>query len=302
MEARFPGHGSRAACMLKLSLVHDDCPQPSLSDLIGPAVEIWRTPEGEISAYGYTDNGQHWVHFPGLASFCFCKETEEVQAIPHRSVQYDMVYDVYLRSVVPLALQVHGTEVLHASAIHTSRGVVVFCAVSGTGKSTLAYGFSQKGYRVWADDAVAFAATREWVTAVPLPATIRLRPDVAIFFRDAHLNMSSRLAPAPTTQEQEEPQPLLALCLLDRTQEGHRKNGAAVEIVRVSSAQAFPRVLAHAYCFSLLDTRRKQRMVQQYLDLVAQVPTYIVRFRAGLEHLAAIMNGLERTLETIGRN
>src|ERR671935_59558 len=62
-----------------------------------------------------------------------------------------------------------GREVLHASAVITARGVVAFCAVSTTGKSTIAYQFSRRGYGIWADDALAFDGADRGVTALWLP-------------------------------------------------------------------------------------------------------------------------------------
>jgi hypothetical protein len=136
--------------------------------------------------------------------------------------------------------------------------------------------------------------------ALPFPFTLRLRPDAAAFFCASRFSLSPELDHASAAGEQREPQPLIALCILDRVQGGNDGN-ATVEILRMSSAQAFPAVLAHAYCFSLRDTRRKQRMVQQYLDLVARVPTYIVRFRSGLEHLAAILDGIGQAVRSNGK-
>ena len=49
-------------------------------------------------------------------------------------------------------LHQHGLLPLHASAIATSRGAVVFMGNSGRGKSTLAAHFAKRGFRVLADD------------------------------------------------------------------------------------------------------------------------------------------------------
>jgi hypothetical protein len=55
-----------------------------------------------------------------------------------------------------LAAVLHGRRMvlLHASAIHTGRGVVVFMGHCGAGKSTLAAALSQRGHRLFADDRV----------------------------------------------------------------------------------------------------------------------------------------------------
>ncbi|MCH6258784.1 hypothetical protein MLD52_19655 [Puniceicoccaceae bacterium K14] len=46
-------------------------------------------------------------------------------------------------------------SVMHASSVLTSKGSILFCGLSGDGKSTLAAGFAQRGYSVLADDVTA---------------------------------------------------------------------------------------------------------------------------------------------------
>lgn len=283
---------------MKLSI-----PPLVLSEIVPPEItsierEVWYDSTGEPGAYGMTTDGHHWLHLPGLASFCFTDTEEEVRAIPQLPLQDDLLYDIYFRSVLPLVFQSRGTEVLHASAVHTSRGIVALCAVSGTGKSTIAVGLSQRGYQVWADDAVALVTARDCVMALPFPFTLRLRPGTATFFASRY-GLSSEVAHMPTGEEERESQPLVALFIIDRVQEGSDEP-AVVEILRLSPARAFPAVLIHAYCFNLRDNQRKQRMIRQYLDLVARVPTYTVRFRTGLEHLAVILDGIERVMQSSG--
>ena len=282
---------------MKLSvppLVHSEVAPPTMGSAEG---EVWYDGAGEPCAYGVTTDGHHWLHLPGLASFCFPDTGEEVRVIAQPPPQYDLIRDTYFRSVLPLVFQARGTEVLHASAVRTPRGIVALCAVSGTGKSTLAAGLSRRGYRAWADDAVAVVTAGGGVMALPLPFTLRLRPDAAAFYYARRFSLSPELADASAAEEQRESQPLVALYILDRVQEVNEGN-AAVEILRMSPAQAFPAVLSHAYCFSLRDTRRKRRMVRQYLDFVVRVPVYTVRFRSGLEHLAAILDGIEQAVRS----
>src|SRR5690606_18526516 len=100
------------------------------------------------------------------------------------SVSPALIQDSYQRCVLPLVLQAAGTEVLHASAVLTPRGVLALCAESGTGKSTLAYGLSRRGYPLWADDAVAFEADETCTNAMPLPFALRLQRDAVRFFDD----------------------------------------------------------------------------------------------------------------------
>src|SRR5438105_5056392 len=115
-------------------------------------VSEWFDLQGNVCAYGYRQDERYCMHLPGLARYYFTFEAKEVFAIAEQTAQTDLVLDAYHRSILPLALQVFGMEVLHASAILTPSGVIAFGAISGTGKSTLAIGLSRRGYSLWADD------------------------------------------------------------------------------------------------------------------------------------------------------
>ena len=79
-------------------------------------------------------------------------------------------------------MQVQGHEVMHASAVRMSHGLVVLCGSSHMGKSTLAYGFSRRGHPQWADDLVVFEPAGNAATAIALPFRPSLRSASASTF------------------------------------------------------------------------------------------------------------------------
>ena len=162
--------------MFKLSITSTDSRTPVLPDVTDPAVQVWRENDGTVCAYGYVVSGLYWMHFPGLGSYCFSSHSDEVMAFAQASTRLDWIWDTYYRSVLPMALQMLGKEVLHASGVQTTGGTIAFCAISEAGKSTIAYGLSRRGYRLWADDAVVFEISDRVVSTIPLPFRIRLRP------------------------------------------------------------------------------------------------------------------------------
>jgi hypothetical protein len=118
-----------------------------------------------------------------------------------------------------------------------------------------------------------------------VPFAIRLRPASAAYFDPQQAEpVPARAAAAPV-----EPTPLAAVCVLERKADG--EPGPAVEVRRLSPAQAFPAVLTHAYCFSLRDEARKRCMLRHYLDFSVRVPVFRVRFPAGLEHIPRFWTG-----------
>jgi hypothetical protein len=234
------------------------------------------------------------MHMTGVGCFRF-SDADDVEAIPQSGVPLDIVWDTFYRSVLPMALQTRGWEVLHASAVLMPYGVLALCAISESGKSTIAYALSQRGYPLWADDAVAFENKHEQVRAVSLPFKIRLRPASALFFGREPDTVHTPLHAGNNEQTYLEPLPLAALCVLQPDSE--RTHGPAVETIRLSPVAAFTALLPHAYCFSLQDTQRKRRMMQHYLHLAKRVPTFEVHFQRGLENLPAILDSIERVIE-----
>lgn len=259
---------------------------------VGSEVQVWHDAHAGASASCYTVNGQHWVHLPGVASFRFGDVADEVMAIPHPPVRAKLIREVYSDWVLSVVLQALGVEVLHASAVLTRAGVIALCAASGTGKSTIAFGLSRCGYAVWADDAVAVEISGPQIRVVPLPFETRLRPASASYFSGEGGAMPARAVRQDLAQVSPELVPLAALCLLERA--GHGQEGLNVE--RVDPSGAFPALLSHAYCFSLVDCGRKRRMVEQYVDLSTRVPVFRIRFPTGLETLPLTLDAIEQAV------
>ena len=256
----------------------------------GSAVQVWRDEQGTTLAFCYTLNGRRRVDVPGVASFSFGAPAETVTAYPLTSVRPDVIEETFCRAVLPMVLQASGTEVLHASAVHT-RGVVALCGTSGVGKSTIAFALSRRGYRLWADDAVAIDLSGGSFVALPLPFEMRLRPRAAAFFGFERQAVGASSA-GPMDQVDPSPAPVAALCVLSRGDEERR--GGDVRIERLRPSAALPALLAHAYCFSLEDPGLKRSMVQHYMELVARVPVFALQFRSGLELLPVILDEIEK--------
>jgi len=256
---------------------------PPLPDVTAAGLEVWRERDGRVAAYGGSLDGSRWMRIPGLAAFVFSGKS--VTAYTEAAAGDDDVHDAYRRNVLPMALQVLGYEVLHASAVRGPRGVLALCAISETGKSTIAYGLSTRGHELWADDAVAFELGGQGARALPLPFSLRLRDTSAAYY-----------GVEPDSFRLGEPQPaaLAALCVLERVKDAGNASGARVE--RLSAAEAFSSLLAHAYCFSLEDVERKERMLRTYMALAGSVPVFRAGLEAGLERVPAMLDTIERKI------
>lgn len=280
--------------MFDLSFAPVDAWPPPPLDPANPDVELWPDNDGTICAYGGSLDGTCWMHLPGVATFRFSQENAQITAIAVASAARGPIVDAYYRTVLPLALQARGIEVLHASAVRMHGGIVALCGVKETGKSTIAYALSQRGYSLCADDAVPFTTSGDVVRALSLPFTIRLRPSSAAFFETDGMREGQSPPPDARTPVALAPERLAAVFVLQRNPAGLSTAPPAVS--RLTASSAFMSALTHAYCFSLRDESQRARMVQHYLDLAARVPVFEVRFGAGLDWLPAITSAIEEAV------
>ena len=247
-------------------------------------------PDGAAVAYGWTTGQDHWLQVPEVGTFHFTPGSDEVTAVPAQAASVRSVEHAYRSIALPLVLQVSGFEALHGSAVRTAGGVVAFCALSGTGKSTVAYGLTRRGYTLWADDAVVFHASQSSpVLTHPIPFNPGLREDARSFFHHGN-GLAERTAVAS-----DQPERLRAVFLMERTDD----MVDAVEVVRQSPADALAGLIPHAHGFNLADYARKRRTLESYLALATQIPVLEMRFRSGLDRLDAVLDGVQTAVAEV---
>jgi hypothetical protein len=271
--------------MLRLTLIQSGGEPPPLEPG-APDVQVWHGRDGSIGAYGQARAGQHWIHLPALASFRLGTDGAQVEVFAHPSSDPRRVHETFEDFVLPLALQARGVEVLHASAVRTPSGIVAFCADSTAGKSTIAYGLDRRGYPAWADDWVALVRADRAVQSLPQRCRLQLRPASASYYGLG----PGRVTFAPE-RVQDDAMRLAAVCALRREPWDGRGD---ISVERLSSANAFPVVLAQGCFLSPQESARKRGMLEFYLSLAAQVPVFEARFPTGLERLPALLDAIEQ--------
>jgi hypothetical protein len=270
---------------LRFAEPHDRAPHPPADD--GPDIHIWFNRRGGVVARGFQQSGSYWMAWPNLATFGFRIGDPFISAYPEPGAPHDVIWDTYRRVVLPMAMQVNGWEALHASAVMTRRGVVAFCAVSETGKSTVAFGLRRRGFPQWSDDGVVFGVSHQEILSIPLPFEVRLRPGSRTMFGEQVSQPRRPLDNNPGEQIHSDPHPLAAICLLTRAEPGNRERPRVSD---VPSAAAFRAVLAHAHEFDPSDADRRARMMQAYLTLADRVPMREVTFSPDRERLDLLLD------------
>lgn len=239
-------------------------------------MEHWQDREGRLAGYG--DAARGWLHLPGVGTFRFGPDAIELSAEP--DVGQDAIEDAHRRLALPLVLTALGHQVLHGSAVLMRAGVVALCAPSGAGKSTLAYAFTRRGFRAWADDAVALEPSEPVPLVIPLPFELRLRKE-----SKAHFSVDG--SATARTEPTQAALPLAAVCILERG--GVRRP----RLRRCPPAEAFRAVLAHAYSFGLVDEARRRKMVDRYLAVASAVPVFRVTVPDRLEDVDSTLDAIE---------
>jgi hypothetical protein len=263
--------------VLTLRVGPDSAPVPDIGQGDRRDQNVWLDVHGQTCVWAESRNGARWMYIPRVGSYSFSPERDEVYVVPDPSASPALVRSGYLRTVLPMAVQALGHEVLHASAVLTARGVVAFCAVSTTGKTTLAAALNRRRYPLWADDALAVEPGSHTVDALALP-----------FETDQYRVEGSTDAGRPPTERA----PLVAVCVLERRPTGNAHGSATIS--RLGPSEAFLALVTHAYCFSLEDVERNRGMMDQYLEVVRSVPVYRVIYQSGLDELPATLDLIER--------
>ena len=257
-----------------------------------PAEVVIRDRDGTACAFGWRAGGDYWLRFPEIGTFRLRPEEGEVALVEGGGIDSPPVLDTYYSAVLPLAYHLVGYEALHASAVLTPAGVVGLCALSETGKSTLAFGLSRRGNSLWTDDVLVFEiGSGQGVLCHRVPFTAHLRPQTQAHFGVGHKETTV----LRSAEEHSRLAPFAALLLIEREE---RSDQLLVESERLPSSKALPAVLPHAFRFTLSDPERKRRMMQSYLDLVARVPVVRVVFVPGFEHMPRVLDGLEEAIRT----
>ena len=241
--------------------------------------QVWTMPEGETCALGYRLDGHYWMEWPNFATFRFHPAQSTVTAFVQAGVSQDDVDDVWRRGVLPLVLVTRGFEALHASASTGPRGVVAFCATSGTGKSTLAAALRTRAFEQWSDDAIVFDPHSSGPPAV-ISLPFRSRLDAGASHYVATTSQSRFAAVARPTS-------LAGICVLSRLPADDPRE---VVVSRLTGSAALLAVLPHAHVFDQADLERTRRMVDAFLSVVDRVSVHAVQFRAGLDAWPAVLD------------
>jgi hypothetical protein len=156
-------------------LPSDDDPSFDLHIQRGEVPEEGLKDGKQLGPYLHTDTRQFWLTVPEIARF-LVRDGREIIYQPLDDIDEASVRVFMLGSCMGALLFQRGLLVLHGNAIRVGDGCVVCVGNSGTGKSTLAARFLQRGHQIISDDVCALNAAGEVIPGFP---RIKLWQDVA---------------------------------------------------------------------------------------------------------------------------
>jgi hypothetical protein len=256
----------------------------------GPAVQHWPDSMGRVRVAAYRSEDGYCLEWPDVARFFLVPGVRTVAAAPDAACAAVTLRETFERFVVPLYWQISGGEALHASAVCRGSAALAFCATSGTGKSTIAWGMGLRGFTVLTDDGLLLDAEGMPVRIRPVSADVRLRPESSRHFG---IDAQSRTTIRPAESAPLAPT-LAGIMILER-----RSAGAAIGIHRIEGAAALAGVIAHAHNLDPHDDALRARSVSRYLQVLSTTPVWEVAYPTGLEGLGSLLDEIERAAEGV---
>ena len=203
-----------------------------------------------------------------------------------------------LDQVLPRVLEHLGHLMIHASAVRTSHGVVMFVADTGAGKSTLAASFQTAGVELLSDDCMQLdpRSRRPLLAAYRRTGACGCGPTVPT--RSWRANRTNRCHPAATSDASASPGQLLPLqppsppsaCSRPPITTRHE-----ITFSPVTPARAVSLLLAQCFRLDPTDAASTKRTFERCADVVERVPVVELAYPRDYERLPEVRDAvLER--------
>ena len=232
-----------------------------------PALRVFRLLEGKYYRFYYADQTEFIVDHEG----------SEVWAKWCEPLTIEDTATYLLGPVMGFVLLLRGLVCLHASAIAIGDEAIALVGPAGSGKSTTAAAFSNRGYAILAEDVVTLDERQDHFLIRPAYPCIRLWPPAvkALFGSETHL---PRLTPnwdkcyldltGRSEQFQEKPLPLAAIYQLST-----RSDGAAAPFIEpLDRAAGLMSLVGNTYATKLMDKEMRAREFELLTRVLNNVP------------------------------
>jgi hypothetical protein len=229
-----------------------------------PALRVFRVLDGKYYRFHYADQTQ----------FVIDRSGSEVWAEWSSPLTLEDTATYLLGPVMGFVMLLRGIVCLHASAIAIGKEAIALVGPAGSGKSTTAAAFAERGYSVLAEDVVTLDDRGDRFLVRPGYPCIRLWPPAvkALYGSETHL---PKLTPNwdkcyldLSARFQGEPLPLAAIYQL-----GERHHDSAAPFIEsLDRSEALMALVANTYATKLMDKHMRAREFDLLSRVLSRVP------------------------------
>lgn len=112
-------------------------------------------PGGELWLLFAKMDGGYLLRFHELVDFFVSDNGKNILYVSKDETPLNTIQHLLLNQVIPLVINLRGSEALHASSVSAQRRTIAFIGSTGSGKSTLAGSFLSAGHPLMSDDCLA---------------------------------------------------------------------------------------------------------------------------------------------------
>lgn len=229
-----------------------------------PALRVFRVLDGKYFRFCYADQTE----------FVLNKAGSEIWAKWCEPLTLEDTATYLLGPVMGFVMLLRGVVCLHASAVAIGDEAIALLGPAGSGKSTTAAAFAERGYSVLAEDLVTlddrgdcflvrpgYPCIRLWPAAVKaLYGSESRLPKLTPNWDKCYLNLSDNF--------QREPLRLAAIYLL-----GERRHDATAPFVQsIERADGLMSLVANTYATKLMDKQMRAREFELLTRVVKNIP------------------------------
>jgi len=237
----------------------------------------WYTREGScwLSA-GQRDDGWYLLHSQET-DFVVAPGGEQIYFHTSAGHPVEVSRQFLLNQVIPMVMNLRGTEVIHASSVLTSQGAIVFVGNGGYGKSTLAASLIREQSPLLSDDAVPLVVRGQQAWTSSGPPEMGLWPRARRLLNRNDDSPNKLLVPLRACEHQEGEFPLARIYFL---QPSDRVRNVAVK--PASGPEAFAELVRASHRLDLTDRRMLERQVNTLHQVASLVSARTLEYPVGV--------------------
>ncbi len=218
------------------------------------------------------------IHFLELANFILSPDLGTVHCYSKSAIPLETIRHLFLDQVFPMVLSEKGKTILHASAVATPVGTIVFIGESGQGKSTLCAAFGQQGFFVLTDDCLLLEQQENSLFGIPNYPGLRLWPDIVsgLFSNESSLSPMAHYSDKKRLGSYNSPirfcsgrVPIRAIYSLASTEKIPGADSIAIH--PLGPAESLIELAKHRFCLGIDDIDKLRKDYQRLSSIISSL-------------------------------